>query len=171
MSFSNFIFLNWLEREREGSVDPLFHLSMRPLVAPCVCPDWGSNPKPWHIEATLQPTEPPGQGQTQVSFHLGSSEASARGHTAGRRGTGELSVTSASHRASGTQGEGTRPCGQPSGEPPGTGHSRSRLLDAEPRDRCRARRWGLVSSVVDPPFGGTARSCGRRCCEVLCSSC
>ena len=27
-----------------------------------MCLDWGSNPRPWHIGMTLQPTELPGQG-------------------------------------------------------------------------------------------------------------
>ena len=33
-------------RERERNIDLLFHLSMHPMVASCMCPDQGLNPQP-----------------------------------------------------------------------------------------------------------------------------
>ena len=52
------------ERERKGErkINPLSLLSMHSLVDSCICPDQGSNPHPWRIRTTHQPTELPSQG-------------------------------------------------------------------------------------------------------------
>ena len=43
-------------------MDLLSHSLMHSLVASCMCPDWGTNPQPWHICTMLLPTELRGQG-------------------------------------------------------------------------------------------------------------
>ena len=50
------------ERERDRNINLLFHLFMNSLVAPCMCPDWGWNPQPWHMGLMFQPTEQHSQG-------------------------------------------------------------------------------------------------------------
>ena len=58
-----------LEREERGErdihMDFLFRVSVRSLVASCVCPDWGWNLQPRRTGTALQPTEVPRQGQTR----------------------------------------------------------------------------------------------------------
>ena len=39
--------------EKKRNTDLLLHLSMHSLVDSPMCPDWGSNPQPWHIRTTL----------------------------------------------------------------------------------------------------------------------
>ena len=40
-------------RERERNISLLFHLFMHSLVDSYRCPDWRSNPQPWHIGRML----------------------------------------------------------------------------------------------------------------------
>ena len=47
------MFIDFRDREREG----------HPLVASSTCPGRGSNPQPFGVVMTPQPTEPPGQAE------------------------------------------------------------------------------------------------------------
>ena len=49
-------------RERERTIDLLFHLFTHSLVASRMGPDRGWDLQPWCTRATLSPTELPGQG-------------------------------------------------------------------------------------------------------------
>ena len=65
------IFIYLLERERERSIDLLFHLFIHSLVDSCMCPDQGSNTQPWHIGTMLKPIELPGQGNFSENLLAG----------------------------------------------------------------------------------------------------
>ena len=60
----------FFEREtgRKRERDFLFHLLMYSLVASCMCPDWRLNLQIGPMGRTLEPTEPPGQGQSMCVF-------------------------------------------------------------------------------------------------------
>ena len=46
-------FMDERERERERDNDLLFYLSMHSLADSHRCPDWGWNPKPWHVRTMV----------------------------------------------------------------------------------------------------------------------
>ena len=45
------------ERKKERNINWLSHLFMHSLVNSCMCPNWESNLKPWHIGTMFWPTE------------------------------------------------------------------------------------------------------------------
>ena len=61
-----------LEGGRERTLDLLSHLFMHSLVDSRVCPEQGSNPRPWHIEATGNAltnwATQPGQGWSPLKW-------------------------------------------------------------------------------------------------------
>ena len=57
LAFKKIIFIYYIDlrgRGKEGEMSICFsHLFMHSLVDSCVCPDWRSDPRPWHIGTML----------------------------------------------------------------------------------------------------------------------